>query len=351
MIGQTKAVQETELRTPARNTEGTRLAYLDNLKTLLIAGIIASHAVMGYAAFGSWTYQDVQESTLSPVVETIFVIAVFSLGGLFLMALFFLISGLLTQDSLQRKGDSRFVRDRLLRLGVPFAVYTLLVWPLLEFALHEPLLHQGSYWRSFTNTDPVLDSGPMWFVGVLLLYSLALVAWRAMVRRPTPVNRDLRGRDLLLLGVGVGVATFVVRIGFTADSNQPLNAHLWAWPEYIAMFGLGVAAARHGWLRPVPHALARSARHHDARRRAADAGRHPVRGAARPGCRGVLRGLAAARVAGRDDRGPGRRVGTGLGAGVRAATPGRAPGRCGERWPGAPTRRSCCKGRCSWPSP
>ncbi len=49
---------------------GERLAYLDNLKTLLIAGIIAAHAIQGYAEFGSWTYQDVQEMTLSPVVET-----------------------------------------------------------------------------------------------------------------------------------------------------------------------------------------------------------------------------------------------------------------------------------------
>lgn len=76
---------------------GERLAYLDNLKTLLIAGIIASHAVMGYATFGSWTYQDVQEVTLSDAVEKIYAILFLILGGLFLTALFFLVSGLLTQ--------------------------------------------------------------------------------------------------------------------------------------------------------------------------------------------------------------------------------------------------------------
>ena len=32
---------------------------------------------------------------------------------------------------------------------------------------------------------------------------------------------------------------------------------MWAWPEYIALFGIGVVAARRGWLRPVPSALAR----------------------------------------------------------------------------------------------
>ncbi len=179
-----------------------------------------------------------------------------SLGALFLMALFFLISGLFTEDSLARKGASRFVSDRLLRLGVTSAVYTLVVWPLLEYVLLEPILHRGSYWVSFTNTDPVLDNGPMWFVGVLLLFSLGLVAWQKV--RPLPVSPSvpLRWRHLVLLSLAVGLSTFVVRIVLPADSNQPLNLHLWGWPEYLALFGLGVLASRRGWLRPVPDALA-----------------------------------------------------------------------------------------------
>ena len=107
--------------------DGQRLAYLDNAKTLLIAGIIAAHSIMGYSEFGSWTYQDVREVGISPMAEIVFIIAVFALGGLFMMALFFLMSGLMAQDSLARKGPQRFVRDGLLRLGVPFAVYTLVL--------------------------------------------------------------------------------------------------------------------------------------------------------------------------------------------------------------------------------
>jgi peptidoglycan/LPS O-acetylase OafA/YrhL len=246
-------------RAPGQPLAGERLAYLDNVKVVLIAGIIAAHALMGYADFGSWTYQDVQEVTLSPVFETVLVVVSMTLGGLFLMALFFLLSGLMTQDSLARKGPSRFVTDRLLRLGIPFAVYTLVLWPLLEFALLEPFLHRGSYWAWFSDTDPVLDNGPMWFVGVLLLYSLALVAWRKLHPPHPSLKRQLRSRMLVFVALAVGVATFLVRIAFEADSSQILNSHLWAWPEYLAMFGLGVVAARHGWLRPVPSNLYRQA--------------------------------------------------------------------------------------------
>lgn len=236
---------------------GARLPYLDNVKTLLIAGIIAAHALMGYSGFGSWTYQDVQEVTISPVVETVFVVVTVALGGLFLMALFFLVSGLLTQDSLARKGPRRFVVDRLLRLGIPFALYTLVIWPVLEYALLEPFFHRGSYWAWFTDTDPVLDNGPMWFVGVLLFYSLVLVALRRAF--PGTGRRDgtLRFRPLVLLSLAVGISTYFVRVVLPVDSGQPLNSHLWAWPEYVAMFSLGVMAARRGWLRPVSDVLSR----------------------------------------------------------------------------------------------
>lgn len=258
-----RAVEGPPIGVPAADASvqslrpGGRLAYLDNLKAYLIAGIIAAHAFMGYADFGSWTYQDVREVTLSPVMETIFVVAAVTLGGLFLMALFFLLSGLMAQDSLARRGPGPFAKDRLLRLGIPFILYTLVIWPLLEYALLEPFLHRGSYWDYFFDTDPVLDNGPLWFVGVLLVYSLTLAARRRLRPLPAVGDRPLRLRDLALLALAVGLLTFLVRTVFPADSNQPLNSHLWAWPEYLALFGLGVIAGRRGWLRPVPRDLSR----------------------------------------------------------------------------------------------
>ena len=204
--GSSPAARSSSARTRAH---GERLAYLDNLKAFLIAGIIAAHAFMGYSTWGSWTYQDIQEVTISEVTETIFVVASVALGGMFLMGLFFLLSGLMTQDSLARKGPRRFVIDRLLRLGIPFALYTLVLWPVLEWALLEPHFHRGSYWAWFTDDDPILDNGPLWFVGVLLVFSLALVAWRRFRPQVSPAGGELlRARWLVPVALAVGVATF-----------------------------------------------------------------------------------------------------------------------------------------------
>ena len=52
------------------------LVYVDNLKVLLIAAIIAAHAVLGYAATtDAWSWSDVREVTLSAATESVLLLA------------------------------------------------------------------------------------------------------------------------------------------------------------------------------------------------------------------------------------------------------------------------------------
>jgi fucose 4-O-acetylase-like acetyltransferase len=103
--------------------------YLDNLKLLLVAVIIAGHGALAYSTPESaWPYQDIQEVQLGAVSDLVLVMVVIP-AALFAMGLFFLISGLVTYDSMSRKGPRVFARDRLVRLGVPLLLWTLLVWP------------------------------------------------------------------------------------------------------------------------------------------------------------------------------------------------------------------------------
>jgi fucose 4-O-acetylase-like acetyltransferase len=236
-----------------------RLVYLDNVRALLIAGIIAAHALMGYSAFGSWTYQDVREGTISEPLELTLIVPA-AIGSLFFMGLFFLIAGLQSHDAMARKRPRGFALDRLVRLGIPYAVSVLVLWPVLEYLLVAPILHEGPYLPWFLHQDPPLDTGPMWFVGVLLLFSLVYAGW---VHLRGPVARDPRpmprSGSIVAAIVAIGLATFVVRLAFPLDSEQILQIHLWQWPQCIASFGLGIVAASRGWLRPVEDAWYRRA--------------------------------------------------------------------------------------------
>lgn len=240
-----------------------RLVWGDNLKVLMIAGIIAIHAVLGYAGtVEAWTYSEVRETTLSPVAEGVLFVLVAPFG-FFLIALLFLVAGLFTPGSLERKGPRAYAADRLLRLGVPFLVYVLVVQPSLTY----PLQHawsdaDGSYWEEYLGEERRLDTGPLWFVGVLLVFSLAYAGWvrvrRGRAARSAP---EITVGRLLLVAAVVAPVSFLVRLVYPYGSEAGFtDLNFWEWPACIAVFGLGVVTARQGWLDTVPDRLRRQCR-------------------------------------------------------------------------------------------
>ena len=46
-----------------------RVVQIDTLKVLLVAWIIACHALLGYTAIGGWPYDEVNEVAMSPRAE------------------------------------------------------------------------------------------------------------------------------------------------------------------------------------------------------------------------------------------------------------------------------------------
>jgi peptidoglycan/LPS O-acetylase OafA/YrhL len=250
------AVIEQPLIAPAPRETRERAAYLDNLKVGLVASIIAVHGIVGYSSWeGAWAYEPAAEVRLATVTENVLGSLVLP-ATLFAMGLFFLMSGLVTPGSLTRKGPRRFARDRLVRLGIPLAVWALAIWPAVVFVAHRVAGETASYWTVFMNAEPFLDTGPMWFVAVLLIYSLAYAAWRSR-RPPSGAAEPISEATLVRLAVVLSLATILVRLVFPFDGHQVGELQLWQWPQYLALFGLGIVAAQRGGLEPVPDRLRR----------------------------------------------------------------------------------------------
>ena len=60
-----------------------------------------------------------------------------------------------------------------------------------------------------------MDTGPLWFVGVLLIFSLGYAAWVAVRPRsddPTRAPRPVTFRALLVITAVVAVSSFLVRL-------------------------------------------------------------------------------------------------------------------------------------------
>jgi Acyltransferase family len=236
-----------------------RLPPVDNLKTVMVAWVIAGHALLGYSAIGGWPYDEVNEVTFDRRSELALAV-VFGPSALFVMGTFFFLAGLFTPGALERRGPKRFAVDRALRLGVPFVCFALLVWPLFMWFAYRAAGHRVSYWWAFTHRKPFLDSGPLWFAEVLLIFSVAYATWAARAarrERHAAQPASVGTAHLAALAVAIAAATFAVRLVAPARSTQILDLHLWQWPQCAAMFLLGISVAGSGWAQTVPERVHR----------------------------------------------------------------------------------------------
>ena len=86
------------------------------------------------------------------------------------MSLMFFLSGLFVSSSLARKQNWGFVRDRLLRLGVPFVFGVIVLVPVAEYPAYSvtaPNPGLADYFRSYISL-PFLPNGQLWFLWQLL---------------------------------------------------------------------------------------------------------------------------------------------------------------------------------------
>jgi len=159
----------------------SRNAALDRARTFLTLVVLLHHAVIPYTYFGhtdptSWIGFD----------------AVVLATDSFFMAMFFFLSGLFVWPGLGHKALHIFLRDRLLRLGLPFAIAALTIIPIAYYAIalrQTPELSFSTFWWKTVTVGP-WPSGPLWFVWVLLGFDLsASLLYRISAHLVDPINR------------------------------------------------------------------------------------------------------------------------------------------------------------------
>ena len=236
-------VDRTEV--PAAPAAKQRLIYLDNLKIVLIAGVIACHATLIYGPGGGWlTYHEGHPG----IAETLILGIPGLLGGLFWLGVFFLIAGLFVPRALEKKGAYKFSKERIIHLGIPLVFYVVVVMPLLKYWVLRVLgrTNDSLFVGAYHQLRP-LDAGPLWFVGALMVFSVAYALYdMAWPGRPKG-NGVITTRSLFLLATAIAVFSFIFRLEWPIYSGQFLGLHLWQWPQYVLLFWAGAWAAERGW--------------------------------------------------------------------------------------------------------
>lgn len=152
----------------------SRVNYIDNLRTVTVSLLIVYHLAIAYNSWGEANY--IFFERVNPIAS----IVVFM--SPWFMPLMFLIAGVSTSFSLNKRGYSDFIKERLKRLGIPLILGITIINPILSFIADKShngyagnyFEHYLVYFTRFTDLtgyDGGFTLGHFWFIAVLIIIS------------------------------------------------------------------------------------------------------------------------------------------------------------------------------------
>lgn len=211
---------------------GKRLYFADNLRTWMVILVVLQHVALIY--------------------NTLYLFMM--LNQAYFMGLLFLLAGYFTPGSFERKGPGTFLKDRLLRLGIPTLVYVFILSPIAGWG------YQMTHSPAGNAAAGHFALGPMWFAVMLLVFDLGYLAWRTIVKnrpeRPAAANcPKLFFRAVALFMLALAAASYLLRIAV------PYGIPILGFPspgylsQYLSFFLIGMLAFRRDWLRSISGSL------------------------------------------------------------------------------------------------
>ena len=230
----------------------SRLFFVDHLRVALAILVVLHHVAMVYGASIPFYYM---EPPLTDPLAYVVLLVFALLNQAWFMGAFFLLAGYFAPGSTDRKGPGSFAVGKLVRLGIPLVFYVFVINPIAETGfwlmpsdltgITNPLT-----WKAYPK---LIGLGPVWFVAMLLVFSLGYALWRVLAKDRTSVKSSTPsylGVGLFVLGLAL--ASYLMRMVIPIGKSLfefPTLAYL---PQYLSFFVVGTVAYRRNWFRTLP---------------------------------------------------------------------------------------------------
>ncbi len=237
----------------------SKVVYIDHLKVILTVLVILHHTFITYGAPGGWYYFQKTTNEIVKIPMTLFV----AVNQSFFMGFFFFLSAYFIPSSYDKKGPSRFIKDRLIRLGIPLVFYSFILGPFMNYLVYYfGKGHHITFMQYLSGYDDWIDFGVLWFAAALLLFNLLYVAWRLIAKQSeVKFGPPFTFRKIMFFAAILGFASFLVRLVFPIGwVLQPIGFQLAFFPQYIVLFIAGILASKYNWLEGITYQMGRKGR-------------------------------------------------------------------------------------------
>jgi glucans biosynthesis protein C len=165
-----------------------RYHALDALRAAMMLLGLVLHSAVSYQVeplYAAWPYKDQNTSTL---FDLVFVIHVFR------MPVFFVAAGFFAAVLMERDGPARFLRNRVMRVLVPLALF----WPIVYPALATGFVYANGHAAGRVDMSPITSGAflktanlaHLWFLwDLMIFYAAAVVIAPLASRLPGRLNR------------------------------------------------------------------------------------------------------------------------------------------------------------------
>jgi surface polysaccharide O-acyltransferase-like enzyme len=198
---------------------------------------------MAYSGTGEWAVVDPAIDDISPIFLTFFT----TINQSYFMSAFFLLAGYFTPHSLDKKGKAYFIKDRLIRLGIPLLLFTIIIFNINEY------LYTVYYLEKLFSLKFTYSPAHLWFLQALLIFTVVYVVYRILADRFAPNYKFHYYQDrfppnsaLALSIIFLTVLTFAVRLIFPVGSKVA-SFQFAHFVHYTFSFFIGVMARRGDW--------------------------------------------------------------------------------------------------------
>lgn len=227
-----------------------RIYFLDNLRAFVIVLVVVLHGSMIYMVGAPewWYVVDSQNSLF-------FTILVFLIDVPIMLIMFF-VAGYFALPSLVKRGPDKFLKDKFVRVGIPWIVGVLFLAPLTAYMVYirwgSPVTYLQFWAADFWGVS--FQQSVYWYLGVLfVLFFLLVLAYDGSERLQSAQRQIsmptwklfLSFWVIMTLGMLLMNQFFPVDTWFTQVKIlvfQPLRV-----PLYIGYFALGIYAQLNGW--------------------------------------------------------------------------------------------------------
>lgn len=240
------------------DTAKKRLFFIDNIRLSMIILVVLLHTSVTYSGIGGWYY--IENKSVDTVSKIIF--AMFNtFSQAYFMGLLFLIAGYFIPGAFDKKGTGKFIKDRLLRLGLPVVIYIFIINPFIEYFIFGIFLNKSvqpfnQYYINYIKPFSFLgNTGPLWFAFALLIFTLFYALARTIFNKPTKVKKYKKypnNSSIIAITLLITFLTFGVRI-FQPFGVSILNMQLCFFSQYIVLFIIGILAYRNSWFTNLPY--------------------------------------------------------------------------------------------------